>query len=320
MTSLSEKKLIGKRYIIEKELGRGGMGVVYLATDRLTREQVALKMVMISRDKLVFSSKSISTFDLDVALAKEFRLLSSLRHPHIISVLDYGFEEGDPYFTMELLNNPQGLLDAAWNESEEVRIRYLVELLQALTYIHRRGVIHRDIKPHNILVADGKIKVLDFGLAILSEEARQISMGRASGTIPYMAPEVLRGNAPSEASDLYAVGIITYQEFAKKHPFNVSSVSSLIRDILEGHPDLEPLERVILSKNALRSLSDIVSNLLEKRPDDRPQNAGQVIVELSEAAGTPVPEESVAIRNSFLESASFIGRDMELKQLTDAFQ
>lgn len=320
MESGSEKKLIGKRYLIERELGRGGMGIVYLATDRLTQTQVALKMVTVPPEKLSFATLSVASAESNLALAKEFQLLASLRHPNIISVLDYGFENGEPYFTMELLNNPQPLLDAAWKEPEAVRVRYLVELLQALTYIHRRGVIHRDLKPGNVLVADGKVKLLDFGLAILSEEAAQISGEQVSGTIPYMAPEILMGQPPSEASDLYAVGIITYEKFAQKHPFNKTNVRMLINDILKAAPDLEPLNQVVLSTSSARTISEIVKNLLEKYPTNRPQNAQQVIAALSEAAGTPPPEETLAIRNSFLEAANFIGREAEFKQLTHALQ
>ena len=101
-----------------------------------------------------------------MVLAKEFSVLASLRHPNIISVLDYGFDNfGQPFFTMELLENAQPLLAAGRDRAQQAQVDLLVQILRALAYLHRRGVIHRDLKPDNVLVIDGQVKVLDFGLA-----------------------------------------------------------------------------------------------------------------------------------------------------------
>ena len=107
---------------------------------------------------------------LRLTLAREFRLLSSLRHPNIISVLDYGFDdELRPYFTMELLERAESILRAAAAPTPDGKVDLLAQTLQALAYLHRRGVIHRDLKPGNVMVVDGRVKVLDFGVSTLRE-------------------------------------------------------------------------------------------------------------------------------------------------------
>src|SRR5258706_5442322 len=138
--------LIGKRYLLGRQLGHGGMGAVYEATDRLSGEHVALKRVMIPTEKISGSIYS-DLMDADLALAQEFRVMASLRHPNINSVLDYGFDkERKPYFTMELLSNAQGLYDAAKGKTDQEKTHILIEILQALSYLHPCGIIHRDLK------------------------------------------------------------------------------------------------------------------------------------------------------------------------------
>ena len=163
---------IGGRYVLEQKLGEGGMGAVYRATDRLTQETVALKQVSIPGEKLQFAAQASNgkSDSFRLALAQEFKTLASLRHPHIISVLDYGFDNArQPYLTMELLENAPTLIEAGRDRPLSYQIELLVQLLQALAYLHRRGIIHRDLKPDNVLVIDGQVKVLDFGLAVARE-------------------------------------------------------------------------------------------------------------------------------------------------------
>src|SRR5258707_8957613 len=162
-------EIIGKRYILLEKLGKGGMGVVFKAIDRLTRQPVALKRV--SGGALLIRSGEES-FDRRLALAQEFQTLASLRHPHIISVLDYGFDaQNQPYLTMDLLDRPQTILEIGWRtHSLLTKVNFLVQTLQALAYLHRRGILHRDLKPGNILVTKGQIKLLDFGLSMAHEQ------------------------------------------------------------------------------------------------------------------------------------------------------
>src|SRR5687767_12284436 len=156
------------------------MGAVYQATDRLSGQAVALKRVLTDGSQGKTAGNALR-----LALAREFQVLASLRHPNVISVLDYGFDSTrQPYFTMALLDKPRTIYDAARGQSLEVRVRLLIQLLQALVYLHRRGIVHRDLKPDNALVLpDGQLKVLDFGLAFARKHG---TAGEFSGTPAYM--------------------------------------------------------------------------------------------------------------------------------------
>src|SRR5262249_37802114 len=140
-------KIVGKRYQLLNLLGTGGMGIVYRALDRLSGHIIALKQMTTPTESLLFSSHSEST-DPRVLLAHEFGLLASLRHPNIISVLDYGFdEEQQPYYTMDLLENADTIIGYGKKLTRIDQVVLLTELLRALAYLHRRGIIHRDLKP-----------------------------------------------------------------------------------------------------------------------------------------------------------------------------
>src|SRR5690606_18659232 len=154
--------------------------------DRLTQQTVALKQVRTSTRHLQFASVGKAA-NLKLALAREFRTLSALRHPHIISVFEYGFTDADhPFFTMPFLEDTSQLLDILVDLSLEQQLRYVISLLQALAYLHRHGILHRDLKPANILINDGVLVVLDFGLArnITDEPSDEVT-----GTLAYIAPE-----------------------------------------------------------------------------------------------------------------------------------
>lgn len=395
--------LINRRYRLQEKLGEGGMGAVYRAYDRLTGNDIALKRVTTAAEHLSFSTRdSGDSGDLRLALAQEFKTLASLRHPNIISVLDYGFDaEQLPYVTMQILENAPTIKQAAHNLALEEKVDLVIQMLQALAYLHRRGILHRDLKPSNVLAVNGQVKVLDFGLAVAREQVRE---GRFVGTLAYMAPEVMQGEVPTEASDLYAVGVMAYELFSGQHPFDISDSQKLMADVLGSEPDMTPLEHVtptptpeqntdvhmndgvpdtvvpldddhasdILDAEKTKSVAkqhetvlgdsghanmldsektntlhealtnvakasprppasrraDMPSNplawvvlkLLAKRPANRFQNVAEVITGLSAAIGKPAPEESAAIRESYLQAAKFVGREQELGQLSDVLK
>lgn len=307
MLADAEMTLIGKRYQLLNKIGVGGMGAIYRAVDRLTGQTVALKRVTTPASARLPMSDPAGQ-ELRLALAREFQLLASLRHPHIISVLDYGFDEDHrPYFTMDLLENAQTILGAGQNQPLAVQVAYLVQTLQALAYLHRRGVLHRDLKPENVLIVGDQVKVLDFGLSVVARQADD--MGSTSGTLAYMSPEALRGDIISEASDLYSVGMIAYELFAGRYPFKMDDVRTLIVDIINTPPD------VLLPEIDSR-VSIVLGRLLEKNPALRYSDAGDVIAALCDAARQPLPQETVAIRESYLQAARFVGRDSEMALLT----
>lgn len=305
--------LIVNRYEIQRELGRGGMGVVYRAYDRLEQQHVALKQVLLPAS-LQFATKPSTndTINLRLSLAREFSILATLRHPNVISVQDYGFDLlRQPYFTMEFLPEAHIITDYAKTASSHTKIRLLTELLQALTYLHQRRILHRDLKPGNVLVdRHGTVKVLDFGLAITTSTDKQTETGKAEGTIAYMAPELF-ASAPTVQSDLYAVGIMAYELFAGVHPFRLDSFMALVKDIIGKPPDLSLIPP---------HLAPFVQRLTAKRPDARPQSATQTIEELYRTLDLPAPDESITIRESFLQASTFVGRTPELDTFKTALR
>jgi tetratricopeptide (TPR) repeat protein len=298
--------LFCKRYFLQDLLGEGGMGAVYRAQDRLTGQPVALKRVLAPTDQLLFNSRS-ETVDARLALAQEFQTLASLRHPNIISVLDYGFDEQQqPYFTMDLLVGAQSILKAGQQQSFAGRIDILIQMLRALTYLHRRGIVHRDLKPGNVMVVDGTVKVLDFGLSIgIGQHSA------AAGTLAYMAPEILEGGTASAAADLYSVGVIAFELLSGRRLYSATSLSALIDEVLGKEPDLDPI-------GVSAPVASVLRRLLAKAPEKRYADSSEVIRDLSAATGQPAALETLAIRESFLQAARLVGRDEELARLSAA--
>ena len=286
------------------------MGVVYRATDRLSGQTVALKRVLAVQQEMQMASLSNSV-DLRLSLAQEFQTLASLWHPNIISVLDYGFDtDRQPYFTMDLLENPLRVTDYCANLELLPRVTVLAQILQALKYLHRRGVLHRDLKPGNILASNNQIKVLDFGLAVTGNQAPKGS-STTSGTVAYMAPEVLLGEPATEVSDLYSVGVIAYELFTGKHPFHVDDITQLLHDVLYTVPDMAPLTTLDVS------ILPVIISLLAKSPQDRYQSVDDVLVALKQTSGANITAETSITRESFLTASQFIGRTAEVAQLTN---
>jgi tetratricopeptide (TPR) repeat protein len=297
------------RYRLHEQLGAGGMGAVFRAYDRLSRTHVALKQVNVPPELLKFMSRT--SFGLWTALAEEFRTLSSLRHPHIISVLDYGFDaERQPFYTMELLRRPQNLLRYGASKPLNEKLTLIIQMLQALAYLHRRGIIHRDLKPDNALVVDGQVKVLDFGLAV--SRGQNSTSNLPAGTFHYMAPEVHKGGEVTEGADLYAVGVMAFQLLSGEYPFDEHlSVEDQLAAILEQPPELSllPVDDALI---------EVIGTLLAKTPAERRLNANATIEALCQAAGLPIPEETQAIRASYVQAAAFVGRKDELTRLRGA--
>ncbi|MCI0711335.1 MAG: tetratricopeptide repeat protein [Chloroflexi bacterium] len=304
----NQTPIMAGRYVLTAGLGQGGMGAVYKATDRLTGKSVALKQVHVPVQHLFFQSKA-NTDDYRLALAQEFRVLSTLRHPHIISVYDFGFtNEQLPYYTMELLDQPIPITKANIDEPEKINL--IIQLLQALDYLHRRGIIHQDLKPSNVMISNGHLKVLDFGLARERTEATVDKAGeKTAGTTAYMAPELFENMLATKESDFWAVGLMMYEIFAGKHPFYSSNMAFLLNNILNNEPDLDSLP-------VNDGFKAVIGRLLAKKRHLRYHTAYDIIEAICEAAKIPLPAESSAIRESYLQAARFVGREAELEQLT----
>lgn len=329
------RTIISNRYQLLDTIGEGGMGVVYRADDRLSNRQVALKRVMteaplsINRTREWESSGRGpapltmagfgTTSDTDagaLALAHEFRFLASLRHPNIISVLDFGFDAANrPYFTMDWLPNARDIFEASRGLDAHGKADLFVQVLRALVYLHRRGIVHRDLKPSNILVADdGQVKVLDFGISVYSGlQHQEVHM---AGTAAYMAPELLGEAAATPASDLYSVGTMMYEILAGRHPFDTSTIVRLLTQVATSQPDLSALPDMHFGGR----LTPIVGQLMAKSPAERYPSAAATLTAMSEVIGRPDVAETAATRESLLQSARFVGRDTELEILKGAWR
>jgi len=306
---MSQPQTIAGRYDLHEPIGQGGMGIVNRAYDRLTRRPVALKRVTIPPKHLRSATIAGDSHDFRLALAHEFRTLASLRHPNIISVLDYGFDaDRQPFFTMELLENGQTLLRAAQGKSVSQQVDLAAQMLTALSYLHRRGILHRDLKPDNVLVVHDEVRLLDFGLA-MAEETRTVE-NEIAGTLAYLAPELLQGSAPSIESDLYAAGLMLFEMLAGRPAY---SASNLLDDILNSTPEFPP--NIIDS-----SLEAVVLRLIDKHPSNRYPDAPSALAAISEATHIPLRAETATIRESYLQAARFVGREAEFARLSDALK
>lgn len=304
---------VANRYALHEQLGEGGMGAVYRASDRLTGEVVALKRVgLVSSDSQINDTAAL---DGRRAMAQEFRMLSSLRHPNIITVKDYGFhafkesEPPQPFYTMQLLERGKTLMEAGVGQPVQEKVSLALQLLQALAYLHRRGIVHRDLKPDNILVQDGCVYVLDFGLSVAQEQRDAVSEMGIAGTLHYLAPEVIQERTLTEAADLYAVGVILFELCVGHHPFANRSLDQMLMATLIEAPDLTPLPE---------PLRPVVGRLLAKQPSERYDTVDALMQALCSAMGVDLPSESEAIRESYLQAARFVGREAEYAILNAA--
>ncbi len=266
-----ESKSFG-RYQIVRELGHGGMGVVYQAYDASLKRHVALKIM----HQLVSSGKEQKRF------ARETQLMARLDHPHIIRVFDTGEEQKRMFFTMELVegNNLATLLKE--NTPLTQLVLLLVQVAEAVHYAHQQGVVHRDLKPSNIMVTtQGEPKVMDFGLAKeISKSGAQLSKSHdVLGTPEYMSPEQAGGKtrAVDAQSDVYSLGAILYEMLTGKPPFTAPNAMSILYKI--GYE--EPIPPLRLSPHLPADLEAICLKALEKSKDKRYKTAHDLASDLN---------------------------------------
>jgi eukaryotic-like serine/threonine-protein kinase len=265
-------------YVLERELGRGGMGVVYLARHRTLDAHFALKMIRTSE---FASAEEIRRF------FQEAQAAARLRHPGIISVHDAGEQEGLPYLVMRYVEGeslaerikPSGSGSDARPLSVEGSARLLLAVAQAVEYLHQQGVIHRDLKPGNILIDEsGNPFVTDFGLAkVFASEGERTVTGTVIGTPAYMAPEQAWGvRAVTPASDVYSLGAILYELLTGRPPFPDSNPLDQLLRLRDGDP-IPPRK---LNPSIPYEIEQICLRCLEKNPDHRYRSAGEFAEDL----------------------------------------
>jgi serine/threonine-protein kinase len=272
MAEVAEGAVVDGRYTIERRLGSGGMADVYCAADSQLGRQIALKVLH-------------RRFALDREFVERFRREASaaagLQHPNVVGVFDRGEYDGTYYIAMEYLPG-RTLKDLIREDAplDQVRaIDYAIQILQAASFAHRRGVIHRDFKPHNVIVgADNRLKVTDFGIA-RAGASEMTETGSIMGTAQYLSPEQAQGQRVGAPSDLYSIGIVLYEMLTGRVPFaGESAVSIALKHVSE-----EPLPVRQLRPDVHPRLEQAVGRALLKDPAQRYASADEFIAALQEA-------------------------------------
>src|SRR5213592_627132 len=202
-----------KRYVIKRKLGSGGMADVYLAEDQELGRRVALKLL---DDRHASDEQFVERF------RREAQSAAGLNHPNIVSIYDRGEAEGSYYIAMEYLDGRtlKELLVRNGPPPIPIAIDYARQILHAIGFAHRNGIVHRDIKPHNVVVGrDGRLKVTDFGIA-RSGASQMTEVGSIIGTAQYLSPEQARGAETDATSDIYSMGVVLYELLTGEVPFS----------------------------------------------------------------------------------------------------
>ena len=257
---------LGDEYEVVRELGRGGMAIVYHAIERAPGRDVAIKVLP---SHFTFDESFVERFQ------REGRIAAQLEHPHVVPVYRVGRKGRVAFFVMKYLRGQSlaaRLREVGRLPAAEAR-RVLVETASALGYAASRGVVHRDVKPDNIMLDEaGRCVVTDFGIARSAAEAKLTQTGMSVGTPRYMSPEQARAKPLDGRSDLYSLGIVGYECLAGRTPFDGEDPLAILMDHLKA-----PLPRPALGSSEEWELFEIVERLLEKNPDDRFQSAAELI-------------------------------------------
>jgi serine/threonine protein kinase len=290
--ALSSGTLVG-RYRIVQELGVGGMGEVYQAEDTELKRQVALKFL---------PYRFISDETAKVRFKREAEATAQLSHPNIVTIHEVSEYKGRPFFAMEHCQG-RSLRELIVKERLSLNriLDVAIQIGEGLAEAHRAGVIHRDIKPSNVIVGvDGRVKVVDFGLAALRGKDKLTKTGTTMGTVGYMSPEQVRGEEVDHRSDLFSLGVVLYEMIAGKAPFEKENEAATLYAIVQETP--QPLDRF---RSALPdNLQKTVSRLLEKTPERRFPSAVDVVAELKrlqfEFAKRPSTQTRKSRRNRYV--------------------
>lgn len=294
MDSLIGKKLDG-RYLILELVGAGGMANVYKATDILENRTVAVKVL---REEFLDNEELVRRFK------NESKAISMLSHPNIVKVYDVNFSDAVQFIVMEYIDGinfmqyleSQGKLE--WKEA----IHFTVQVLRALQHAHDRGIVHRDIKPQNIMILrDGSIKVMDFGIARFSRSQTRTITDKAIGSVHYISPEQARGEETDAKSDIYSLGVMLYEMLTGKLPFDSDSPVSVALKQISDDPQ-HPRE---LAPEIPEALEEITLKAMAKEPSDRYQSATEMLRDIDEFKKNPSIKFEYKYHNADSETKYF---------------
>jgi eukaryotic-like serine/threonine-protein kinase len=266
--------LFAGRYRIEQILGRGGMGVVYKATDSQLDETVAIKTL--PGDVMTRSPEDLERFK------REIRLARKITHRNVLRTYDYGEAEGVYFISMEFVRGYtlSELVDEAPKRQMASRATVGIarQICRGLQAAHEQGIIHRDIKPQNVLIdAKGEVKLMDFGIARMAEAPEAMTQaGLIIGTPHYMSPEQIQGKPLDARSDVYSMGVLIYELLVGRRPFESSSLTG----VLTAHITEKAKPAIDQRPDIGRELNAIVMKCLEKEPGARYADAGALLADL----------------------------------------
>lgn len=248
-----------QNYRIEELIGEGGMGTVFRAVDTFLGRDVALKML---HPNLVSQTSFYERF------RNEAQILAKLNHPNIATLHNFLEDKGDYFMVMEFIEGAdlELILKSKGVFSVEMVLKIIEQSLTGVSHAHQKGVLHRDLKPANlILTSENQIKIMDFGIAKVVNGQKLTQVNRLIGTLEYLAPELLKGGDPSVQSDLYAIGVVTYELLCGKMPFKADTDYELMQKIINTTP-LEIPDRDLTIPSELKK---IIKKLLDKNPKSR---------------------------------------------------
>ncbi|HEU4522675.1 MAG TPA: protein kinase [Thermoanaerobaculia bacterium] len=272
IVDLSQGHLFGGRYRIEQILGRGGMGVVYRATDTQLDETVAIKTL--PGDVMQRSPEDLERFK------REIRLARKITHRNVLRTYDYGEADGVYFISMEFVRGYT--LSELQQETKMLAPRAAMgiarQICRGLQAAHEQGIIHRDIKPQNVLIdSKGEVKLMDFGIARVAESKEAMTQaGLIVGTPHYMSPEQVQGDTLDARSDVYSMGVLMYEMLGGRRPFDSSSLTG----VLAAHITEKPKALLEVRPEVGQQINDIVMRCLAKDPKQRYSDAGALLADL----------------------------------------
>ena len=267
----NRKNVIADRYEVVSHIGQGGMADVFLAVDTILNRQVAIKIL---RADLSTDAVSILRFE------REAQAAAALAHPNIVEIYDVGDYKGHHYIVMEYVTGKtlKQVIRSRGPLVNEEAVDIMKQLCSAISEAHSRGIIHRDIKPQNVIVkADGSIKILDFGIATAKGSMQLTQANNVMGSVHYLAPELAKGEAASPQSDIYALGIVLYEMLAGDVPFKADqAVQIALKHMREPMPDVR-----LINASVPQSIANVITRATTKDPNNRYGSCREMLQDIS---------------------------------------